>query len=134
MFTKQDFQNSIPNMNQPQVLSGLNQPVHSYRDKLGIPHIRGSGQSDAFMAQGYVTAQDRLWQMEFDRRKGSGRWAEVIGSGGVPDDCLMRRFRLDQSARSDYLACDRITREMLDAYTDGVNAINIGKNLRFLSI
>ena len=127
MFTKQDFQNSIPNMNQPQVLSRLNQPVHSYRDKLGIPHIRALAQSDAFMAQGYVTAQDRLWQMESDRRKGSGRWAEVIGSEGVTDDCLMRKFRLDQSARSDYLACDRITREMLDAYTDGVNAfINSG--------
>ena len=71
MFTKQDFQNSIPNLNQPQVLSRLNQPGHSYRDKLGIPHIRSLAQSDAFMAQGYVTAQDRLWQMEFDRRKGS---------------------------------------------------------------
>ena len=122
MLTEQDFRNSIPDTNQPQVLNGLKQPVHSYRDKLGVPHIRALTQSDAFRAQGYVTAQDRLWQMECDRRKGSGRWAEVVGKAAVTDDCLMRRFRLDQSARSDYLASDKITQQMLEAYAQGVNA------------
>ena len=122
MLTEQDFRNSIPDTTQPQVLNGLKQPVHSYRDKLGVPHIQALTQSDAFRAQGYVTAQDRLWQMECDRRKGSGRWAEVVGKAAVTDDCLMRKFRLDQSARSDYLASDKITQQMLEAYAQGVNA------------
>ncbi len=122
MLTEQDFRNSIPDTNRPQVLNGLKQPVHSYRDKLGIPHIWALTQSDAFRAQGYVTAQDRLWQMECDKRKGSGRWAEVVGKAAVTDDCLMRRFRLHQSAKSDYLASDKITQQMLDSYAQGVNA------------
>ena len=122
MLTEQDFRNSIPDTKRPQVLNGLKQPVHSYRDKLGIPHIWALTQSDAFRAQGYVTAQDRLWQMECDKRKGSGRWAEVVGKAVVTDDCLMRRFRLHQSAKSDYLASDKITQQMLESYAQGVNA------------
>ena len=122
MLTRQDLQNSISDTNQSQVLEGLSNPVHSYRDKLGIPHIQALTQWDAFLAQGYISAQDRLWQMEVDRRKGSGRWAEVIGTEGVADDCQMRKFRLQHSAKSDYLACDQITRDMLDAYALGINA------------
>ena len=121
MFSKQELRNSISDMQQSQVLDGLGNPVHSYRDKLGIPHIQALTQWDAFLAQGYITAQDRLWQMESDRRKGSGRWAEVVGIEAVKEDCYMRRFRLEYSAKSDYLACDQITRGMLDAYSQGVN-------------
>ena len=83
-------------------LAGLNDKVEIHRDRWGIPHARASNLADAFFAQGFFTAQDRLWQMEYDRRRGAGRWAEVVGDGAVDQDVLMRRFRLADSAKEDY--------------------------------
>ena len=77
---------------------------------------------DAFFAQGFVHAQDRLWHMEYDRRRASGRWAELVGDAAVPQDVLARRFGLDRSARVDYEGASAETRGMLEAYAAGVNA------------
>ena len=122
MFTLEDFRAALPELNGSVSLEGLSGPVEVHRDRLGIPHVQARSQNDAFLAQGFVTAQDRLWQMEYDRRRGSGRWAEVVGPSAVAEDKLMRKFRLEASARADYLASDASTREMLDAYAAGVNA------------
>ena len=62
-------------------------PVKVVRDSLGIPHIRAGSVHDAFFAQGYVHAQDRLWQMEYDRRRALGRWAEIAGPAGLSTTC-----------------------------------------------
>jgi penicillin amidase len=75
-----------------------------------------------FFAQGFVTAQDRLWHMEYDQRRGAGRWAEAVDVSVLERDKLMRRFRLEASARADYQAVADHTRMMLDAYAAGVNA------------
>ena len=120
--TLADCRAALPDRNGSMSLKGLCGPVRVHRDHLGIPHLRASNQRDAWLAQGFVTAQDRLWQMEYDRRRGSGRWAEVVGPQAVGEDKLMRRFRLEASARADYLASNPSTREMLDAYAQGVNA------------
>lgn len=129
MFTLEDFRAALPELNGSVTLKGLSGPVKVQRDNLGIPHIQAGSQKDAYLAQGFVTAQDRLWQMEYDRRRGNGRWAEVVGPHGVVEDKLMRKFRLEASARADYLASAASTREMLDAYAEGVNAfINTGRN------
>ena len=96
--------------------------VEVYRDAYGIPHARAGSAAQAFFAQGYVTAQDRLWQMEYDRRRGSGRWAEAVGPSALEQDILMRRFRLADSARADYQASSPATRRLFDAYAAGVNA------------
>ena len=126
---REDCRATLPELNGSVTLKGLSGPVEVYRDGLGIPHAQARSQRDAYLAQGYVTAQDRLWQMEYDRRRGSGRWAEVVGSSGVAEDKLMRKFRLEASARADYLASAASTQEMLDAYAEGVNAfINNGRN------
>ena len=126
MLTLEDCRAALPERNGSVTLQGLSGPVQVYRDTLGIPHIQARSQRDAFLAQGFVTAQDRLWQMEYDRLRGSGRWAEVVGPSGVAGDKLMRKFRLEASARADYLASTASTRDMLDAYAEGVNAfINI---------
>ena len=77
---------------------------------------------DAFFAQGFVTAQDRLWQMEYDRRRATGRWAEYAGSSAVEQDVAMRRFQLGATAQRDYAELNAETRAMLDAYAAGVNA------------
>ena len=113
---------ALPQVTGTVKLSGLDSVVQVFRDRLGIPHMRASSQKDAFFAQGFVTAQDRLWHMEFDRKRGAGRWAEMVGESAVDQDKLMRRFRLEDSARADYQASSPETREMFDAYASGVNA------------
>jgi penicillin G amidase len=100
----------------------LAHPVQIYRDRLGIPHLRAHSVPDAFFAQGFVHAQDRLWQMDFDRHRAYGRAAEYLGARAIPQDVLLRRLRLEASARADYSAVNVETRTMLEAYAAGVNA------------
>ena len=113
---------SLPEVTGTVKMPGLDGDVQIYRDYLGIPHIRTSSLHDAFFAQGFVTAQDRLWHMEFDRKRGGGRWAEMVGETAVEQDQLMRRFRLEDSAKADYQASSPETRSMFNAYAAGVNA------------
>jgi penicillin amidase len=103
-------------------VSGLGGTVEIFRDQLGVPHIRAGSLADAFFAQGYAHAQDRLWQMDYDRRRAAGRWAEWAGPTWVDQDKLMRRLGLDRSAQADYAAFDAETRAVFDAYAAGVNA------------
>ena len=103
-------------------LSGLKEAVTVYRDSWGIPHVQAASIQDAFFAQGYVTAQDRLWHMDWDRRRALGRWAEVAGALGVEQDKMMRRFRLAASAKADFGVVKPETRSMLESYAQGVNA------------
>ena len=60
-------------------VAGLREPVEVIRDEWGVPHIYAQNDDDLFFAQGYVMAQDRLWQMEMHRRIGSGRLSEIFG-------------------------------------------------------
>ena len=121
---EQDLRAAVPDYTGTMRLKGLEGPVEVYRDARGIPHIRAGSPHDAFFAQGFVHAQDRLWQMDYDRRRAYGRWAEYAGptTAAVEQDRLMRRFCLGDSARADYAAFDDTTRAMLDAYAAGVNA------------
>ena len=119
---QQALTQAVPDTTDAISLPGLSAAVQVYRDRWGIPHIRAANTADAFLAQGFVTAQDRLWQMEYDRRRGSGRWAEVVGASGLTQDLAMRRFRLEPAARADYQSCSAATRALLDAYAQGVNA------------
>jgi penicillin amidase len=111
-----------PDVTRPVPVAGLGARVEVWRDPEGIPHVRAASVRDAFVAQGYVHAQDRLWHMEYDRRRAAGRWAEYVGAPGVTDDVLLRRLRLAASARLDYETLNAETRAMLDAYAAGVNA------------
>ncbi len=117
-----DLQAAIPDHTGTVRLDGLGGAAEVVRDSLGIPHIRAGSVHDAFFAQGFVHAQDRLWQMEYDRRRALGRWAEIAGPTGREHDILMRRLRLGASAQTDYAAFDPDTKAMFDAYTEGVNA------------
>jgi penicillin G amidase len=113
---------AVPDVTRLVRVPGLGARAEVWRDPEGIPHVRAASVRDAFVAQGFVHAQDRLWHMEYDRRRAAGRWAEYVGAPGVADDVLMRRLRLAASARSDYEALNGETQAMLDAYADGVNA------------
>jgi penicillin amidase len=117
-----DLRAALPDLAGPLRLAGLGARVAVWRDPEGIPHVRAGSTLDAFFAQGFVHAQDRLWHMEYDRRRAYGRWAEYVGPAGVAQDRHMRRLRLGPSARVDYEAASLETRALLEAYAAGVNA------------
>ena len=119
---RQDLKSAIPSLKGSVQLRGLQGTVKVFRDRYGIPPMKAESELDAFFAQGFVTAQDRLWHMEYDRRRGAGRWAEAVGESGVAQDKMMRRFRLEASAKADYQVMDPHTKDVFDAYAAGVNA------------
>lgn len=96
--------------------------VRIVRDEHGVPHLFADRDDDVYFAMGYVQAQDRLWQMEIERRFASGRLSEVLGKNLLPEDTWMRTLGLRQSARSAYAALSEPARRSLDAYARGVNA------------
>jgi penicillin amidase len=101
---------------------GLQAPVEIVRVEPGVPHIYAKNAHDLFFAQGYVHAQDRLWQMEFNRTVGQGRLASLFGEGAVEIDKVMHVLGLAQAAERDWLVLSPDTRAALAAYADGVNA------------
>lgn len=113
---------SLPQTRGKLTLHGLQQPVEVLRDHWGVPHIYAQNQHDLFMAQGYVHAQDRLWQMESQRRLGFGRLAEIIGARAIDTDRYMRILGLGRSAVANVAKLDPHTKEMTSAYCAGINA------------
>ena len=103
-------------------LPGLQKPVTVYRDPWGIPHIYAETQEDLFFAQGFVAAQDRLFQMELWRRAGEGRLAEVLGPRAVERDRFARllRYRGDMDAEWQSYAPD--AKPIVESFVRGVNA------------
>lgn len=116
--------------NQKISLSGLDGNIEIWRDQWGIPHVQAKTSHDAFFAQGFSHAQDRLWQMDSARRRMQGRWAEWVGPSAIPADTLVRRIGAATSSERDFNALKPETRAMLQAYTDGVNAyLQLGNEL-----
>ena len=83
-------------------LAGLSAPVTVRRDAHGVPHIEAATQEDLFVAQGYVTAQDRLWQMDAFRRNANGELAEIMGPSLVKHDTAQRVLQFRNTARRVY--------------------------------
>jgi penicillin amidase len=96
-------------------------PVTVAFDTLGVPHIRAASQEDALIAQGYVTAQDRLWQMDSLRRFAGGDLAEVIGPRALDTDRESRQLRLRRIAEDGYGRLTPEDRAAFAAYALGVN-------------
>lgn len=113
---------SLPQTSGVRSVAGLRQPVDVLRDRYGVPHIYASCEDDLFFAQGYVHAQDRLWQMELHRRIGFGRLAEIFGKAGYELDCWLRTLGFEEAARRDLELLDDEARRSLAAYYRGVNA------------
>jgi len=104
-------------------IPGLREPVEVLRDEWGIPHIYARNTDDLFMAQGYVMAQDRLWQMEMWRRWHEGRLAEIFGAAAFDYDLRTRQMMFrgpwdDTEWTSYHPDGERI----FTAYANGVNA------------
>jgi penicillin amidase len=113
-------------MTQPQLsgrlqLSGLESPVDIVRDAEGIPHIYAKSVHDAYFALGVVHAQDRLWQMEMNRRIAAGRVAEILGPKALDTDRFLRTLGIRRNAEAIYAHMAPDARAVLDAYAAGVN-------------
>jgi penicillin G amidase len=113
---------AMPQVNGTIHLAGPDGTITVIRDRYGVPHVQAGDIHDALFAQGYVTAQDRLWQMDFNRRIATGRLAEIFGSQEVDADKFLRTLGLAQSAQNDVARLSPDLHAELDAYTQGVNA------------
>ncbi len=103
-------------------LEGLSQSVEIVRDEYGVSHIYAQTPEDLFFAEGYVHAQERFWQMEFQRRTGAGRLSEIFGSTTLSTDRWLRHYGFYQLAQKSFDMMNENTRAVLEAYSAGVNA------------
>ncbi|MFL5801651.1 MAG: penicillin acylase family protein [Roseiflexaceae bacterium] len=112
---------SLPRTTGALALPGLESPVQVLRDRWGVPHIYARSNADLFMAQGYVHAQDRLWQMELHRRTGQGQLAEIFGPIALESDRFLRVMGFGRVARRETELLAGAAREAIEAYVRGVN-------------
>ncbi|WP_029045919.1 penicillin acylase family protein [Cupriavidus sp. amp6] len=103
-------------------LPGLHGQVTIVRDGNGVPQIRAASKADAWFALGYVHAQDRLWQMQMNKRVVAGRLAEILGPSALDTDKFLRTLGVRRNAEAILAQASPQTRAALQAYADGVNA------------
>ena len=126
---------SLPQTKGSISLEGLSGPVDVKRDSYGIPQIYASTDEDLFMAQGYVQAQDRFYEMDVRRHMTSGRLSEMFGKGQVDNDEFLRTLGWDRIAKKEYdTKLSASTKKYLQAYAKGVNAYLEGKDGKEISL
>ncbi len=105
-------------------IDGLEDQVQVFYDEMGIPHVFAKNDHDLYMAQGYLTAKDRLWQMEFQTYFAGGRIAELVGEKGIESDKFQRRMGSVYGAEQSLIGMgeDEKSKTALNAYSDGINA------------
>ncbi|HEY84975.1 MAG TPA: penicillin acylase family protein [Chloroflexi bacterium] len=116
------IRNSLPKTSGRVKLAGLDGQLEIVRDKDGVPHIFAATDHDAFFAIGYVHAQDRMWQMEFQRRIGAGRLSEILGEATLDTDKFLRTLGTYRAAETAWPALSQESQSALTAYAAGVNA------------
>jgi len=124
---------ALPQLDGGLQVSGLSAPVSVLRDSHGVPTIEAASLEDLFFAQGYVTAQDRLWQMDVIRRAGSGELSEIFGEETLKFDREQRILGLRASANKSIEMGSTRDRGFLEAYARGVNAF-IGQHTQHLPV
>jgi penicillin G amidase len=111
----------LPQLDGTLHLPGLQKEVIVERDNWGVPHIRAASVEDMVEAQGYVMAQDRLWQMDLLRRVARGQLSEILGPATINIDKQFRTLGFSRAADRDYSQVDPATRSVFEAYARGVN-------------
>lgn len=112
---------SLPETNGEIKLNGLTSTVTVVRDEDGVPHIQAKNEHDLYLAQGYVQAQDRLFQMDLSRRQASGRLSEVIGEATIERDKYFRTLGLRRTAEASYNQYSEQGKNTLNWFSEGVN-------------
>ncbi len=111
----------LPQLDGGAALPGLQKEVTVERDRWGVPHIRANSVEDAAEAQGYVMAQDRLWQMDLLRRVARGQLSEILGKTTLAIDKDFRTLEFGRAADRDLNLMDKDSRVIMEAYARGVN-------------
>ncbi|MDQ3271913.1 MAG: penicillin acylase family protein [Pseudomonadota bacterium] len=117
---------SFPALNGELKVSGLTAAVNVARDAADVTHIKAQSPRDAWMALGYVHAQERGWQLEFNRRVMRGELSEVLGEVTLDTDKLLRTLGIMEAAERQWQALPAEAKQPLQAYSDGVNAFYAG--------
>ena len=112
----------LPKIDGTLSLPGISETVEVIRDRWGIPHIYAQNLPDLFFAQGFVHAQDRLFQMELNRRTAAGTLSEVFGALSLDTDRFVRTFGFNRLGRTDWENASPEVQEMFTAYASGINA------------
>ena len=115
------FLRPLPAIDGDERLLGLHERAEVLRDTFGVPHIFAADEHDTYFLQGFVTAQDRLFQLDLYRRAATGRLAEVLGEPALESDRFMRTIGLGRAAMLDHGVVSPRTLAILQAYADGVN-------------
>src|SRR5436190_11859161 len=113
---------SLPTVDGTVTVSGASAPIEIIRDADAIPHIFAKNANDALFGLGYAHAQDRLWQMEFQRRIGHGRLSEIFGSATIRQDRFLRTVGFGRAAHAAFRTMPDTGKQQIDAYVAGVNA------------
>ena len=113
---------SLPQVNGTVKVQGVQGAVEIVRDADGVPYIYAQTDLDAMFGLGYVHAQDRLWQMEFQRRVGAGRLSEVLGEATVDTDKFLRTLGTYRAAQQAWEALSPQAQQVVNAYVAGINA------------
>ncbi len=112
----------LPQLDGTARVPGLKARVEVWRDGRGVPHLHAQSLDDLLLAQGYVTAQDRLWQMDLSRRLAHGELSEIFGERALKLDIENRALGFRQASERAVGELDAESRQMLEAYAHGVNA------------
>lgn len=102
-------------------IGSITSSVEVTRDEVGVPHILAENKRDLYIAQGYIQAQDRLFQMDLSRRQASGRLSEVIGEATIDNDKYFRTLGLRRAAEASYDQYSDEAKEVLEWFAEGVN-------------
>lgn len=121
-WTRHALRDSLPQIDGTLSIPGLSAPVTVQRDAHGVPHIHAATLDDLILAQGFVTAQDRLWQMDILRRHAAGELAEVLGPSLVPHDRAQRTLQVRASAERAVSSLPPDQLHWFQLYAQGVNA------------
>ncbi len=111
-----------PHVSGTLAVSGVEAPVRIVRDRRGVPHLYAENQGDLFFAQGWVQAQDRLFQMDLWRRAAQGRLSEVLGANFIERDAMTRRVQYRGDSEAEWASYGPDTRAIAEAFVRGVNA------------
>lgn len=121
IFSKNVLYNSLPEYDGEIESNQINEQVEIFRDSLAIPYILAKTDMDAYFALGYAHAQERLFQMDFIRRAGSGRLSEVFGRKTLPYDKMFKTLGIYKAAELSLSSLDKHTIDVLHAYSNGIN-------------
>ena len=122
MWARSELVKSLPQIDGTIELRRLLEPVDIFRDEHGIPHIYAQNRNDLMFAVGFVSAQDRLWQMDVTRRAATGRLSEIFGESVIEADLLVRTVGLEHIAKKQVEKHSPEDLAALEAFSDGVNS------------